>query len=498
MKKRAIGETAATSAPGIAKAPTGIAGLDELTFGGLPAGRPTLVCGGAGCGKTLLAATFLVKGAVEFGEPGVFMTFEENPADLSQNVASLGYDLDRLVATKKIAIDYVHLERSEIEETGEYDLEALFIRLDYAISSVGAKRVVLDTIESLFGGLANAALLRAELRRLFAWLKDKGVTAIVTGERGDGQLTRHGLEEYISDCVILLDHRIDNQLSTRRLRVVKYRGSSHGTNEYPFLIDDHGISVLPVTSAGLDHAVSEERVSSGIGELDAMLGGRGFYRGSSILVSGTAGSGKSSVATHFVHATCRRNERCLYFAFEESPAQIVRNMRSIGFALEEWLERGLLRFSASRPSLFGLEMHLVHMHRAIAEFAPDAVVVDPVSSLIEAGRQGDVRSMLLRLIDYLKGREITALFTNLTQGLVETAITEVGVSSLMDTWLVLLNREASGKYHRQLYLLKSRGMAHSDQVRRFILSDRGVLLEPAHAGKARGEAHPGRPDRARA
>jgi circadian clock protein KaiC len=483
LTARAAAALPETAPSGVAKAPTGIPGLDELTFGGLPAGRPTLVCGGAGCGKTLLAATFLVKGAVDYGEPGVFMTFEENVSDLVKNVASLGYGLESLVAQRKIAIDYVHLERTEIEETGEYDLEGLFIRLGHAIASVGARRVVLDTVETLFGGLSNAAILRAELRRLFKWLKDRGVSAIVTGERGDGQLTRHGLEAYVSDCVILLDHRVENQISTRRLRVVKYRGSAHGTNEYPFLIDDQGISVMPVTSAGLDHPVSDERVSSGIAGLDEMMGGRGLYRGSSVLVSGMAGSGKTSVATHFVDAACLRGERCLFFAFEESPAQIVRNMASIGVGLGQWVERGLLRFSASRPSLFGLEMHLAQMHREIAEFAPRALVIDPISSLMQAGVQSDVHAMLLRLIDYLKAEQITALFTNLTHGMIEMGMTDAGVSSLMDTWLLLLNRETSGEYNRQLYLLKSRGMAHSNQVREFALSGRGLELRPVYIGR---------------
>ncbi len=482
MKASALPVQDAAVAHGIEKAPTGIDGLDELTLGGLPAGRPTLICGGPGCGKTLLAATFLVKGAVEHDEPGVFMAFEENVADLVKNVASLGYDLERLVAQKRIAIDHVRIERSEIEETGEYDLEGLFIRLGYAIDSLGARRVVLDTIETLFSGLSNAAVLRSELRRLFFWLKEKGVTAVITGERGDGQLTRHGLEEYVSDCVILLDHRVHDQISTRRLRVVKYRGSSHGTNEYPFLIDDHGITVMPVTSTGLDHAVTDERVPSGIAALDEMLGGRGYYRGSSVLVSGTAGAGKSSSAAHFADATCRQGERCLYFAFEESPAQIVRNMRSIGIDLEQWVQRGLLRFSAHRPSLFGLEMHLARMHREVVEFAPQAVIVDPISSLMSTGGEGQVQGMLLRLIDHLKADAVTALFTSLTHGNVELAMTDAAVSSLMDTWLLLLNREGSGEFNRQLYLLKSRGMAHSNQLREFALTDRGVELRPAYIG----------------
>ncbi len=472
----------ATAAPALAKAPTGIAGLDELTLGGLPAGRTTLVCGSAGSGKTLLAATFLVHGVARFGEPGVFMSFEESAPDLIANVASLGYDFDRLVAEQQIALDYVHIERSEIEETGDYDLEALFIRMNHAIERVGAKRVVLDTIEALFGGLANEAVLRAELRRLFGWLKQKGVSAIVTCERGDGQLTRHGLEEYVSDCVILLDHRVHEQISTRRLRIVKYRGSAHGTNEYPFLIDQEGISVMPITSADLDHEVSDERVPSGIAGIDEMLGGQGYYRGSSVLVSGMAGAGKSSIAAHFADAACRRGERCLYFAFEESPAQIIRNMRSIGFELGRWVERGLLRFSANRPSLCGLEMHLATMHRQIEQFAPAAAVFDPISSLLGAGPELEVRAVLLRLIDYLKARGVTALFTNLNRGDLEAAQTDTMVSSLMDSWLLLLNREVAGEHNRQLYLLKARGLAHSNQVREFYLSDRGIELRPVYLG----------------
>jgi circadian clock protein KaiC len=474
----------ASVAAALAKVPTGIAGLDTLTRGGLPAGRTTLLCGGPGCGKTLLATSFLVHGAVESGEPGVFMAFEETAAELTTNVASLGYDLGRLIAQRQLAIDYVHVQRSEIEETGEYDLEALFIRLNHAIDSVGARRVVLDTIEALFAGLSDEALLRAELRRLFGWLKDKGVSAIVTAERGDGQLTRHGLEEYVSDCVILLDHRVHDQTSTRRLRIVKYRGSAHGTNEYPFLIDSQGVSVVPITSAELSHEVSDERISSGISDLDQMLGGQGYYRGSSILVSGVAGSGKTSVATHFADAGCRRGERCLYFTFEESPAQLIRNLRSLGFDLARWVERDLLRFSASRPSLYGLEMHLASMYRQIEQFDPAAVVIDPISSLLAIGVQTEVQAMLLRLIDHLKARGCTALFTNLTHGNVETAMTEVGVSSLMDSWLLLLYREMAGECNRQLYLLKSRGMAHSNQVREFLMTERGIELRPPYLGPA--------------
>lgn len=468
---------------GITKAPTGIAGLDELTDGGLPAGRPTLICGSAGCGKTLFATTFLVKGATEYNEPGVFMTFEERPDDIVKNVASLGYNLDKLIADKKIAMDYVRIERSEIEETGDYDLEGLFVRLNYAIDSIGAKRVVLDTIETLFGGLSNQGILRSELRRLFDWLRDKGVTAVITGERGDGALTRHGLEEYVSDCVILLDNRVNDQISTRRLRIVKYRGSAHGTNEYPFLIDKQGISVMPITSVGLNHPASNERVPTGIPDLDQMMEDKGYYRGTSVLVSGMAGAGKSSIAAHFANSVCQRGEKCIYFAFEESQNGIIRNMRSIGLDLQPWVDKGLLKFSAKRPSLFGLEMHLVAMNREIQEFKPAAVVVDPISALVRDDLGGqDVQAMLLRLIDLLKTQGITAVFTNLTHGSIEQAKTDVQVSSLMDTWLLLYHREANGEHNRQLYLLKSRGMSHSNQVREFLITRQGIKLRPAYIG----------------
>ena len=470
------GDAAASTLP---KAPTGIAGLDEITFGGLPRGRPTLVCGAAGCGKTLLAMEFLIFGATRFGEPGVCVTFEESEEELAQNVRSLGFDVETLVAQGMLAFDYVHVDRREIEETGEYDLEGLFVRLALAVESIGAKRVVLDTIEALFGGFTNMALLRSELRRLFRWLKDRDLTVVITAERGDGTLTRQGLEEYVSDCVILLDHRVDEQVSTRRLRVVKYRGTSHGTNEYPFLIDEQGISVLPVTSLGLDHRVSEERVGSGIPRLDAMLGGAGFYRGSSILVSGTAGSGKSTIAAHFAHATCRRGERCVFLAFEESRDQIVRNMRSVGIDLAPHLDRGLLRIEASRPSLYGLEMHLAQIHRLVNEFRPASVIVDPISNL---GDTLDASAMLLRLVDYLKSNGITALFVNLTSGRSALEATDVGVSSLIDTWLVLRDIEAGGERNRGLYVIKSRGMQHSNQIREFVITPQGIDLLPVYAG----------------
>jgi circadian clock protein KaiC len=464
------------------KAATGIPGLDEITDGGLPRGRPTLVCGSAGCGKTLLAMEFLVRGATQFGEPGVFMAFEENAEELTQNVRSLGFHLDELADQNKLLIDHVHVERSEIEETGEYDLEGLFIRLGHAIDTIGARRVVLDTIETLFGGLSNTAILRAELRRLFRWLKDKGVTAVITGERGDGSLTRQGLEEYVSDCVILLDHRVTDQLSTRRLRIVKYRGTTHGTNEYPFLIDEQGISVLPITSLGLQHEVSAERISTGIERLDRMLGGAGLYRGSSILVSGTAGTGKTSLAAHFADANCRRGERCLYFGFEESESQMVRNMRSIGLDLAPWLKEGLLQFHAARPTAHGLEMHLATMHKLVNDFDPASVIVDPISTFLNSGAKFEAQAMVTRLIDFLKARQITALMTSLTRGGDIEEQSEVGISSIIDTWLLLRDIEVGGERNRGMYVIKSRGMGHSNQIREFVLTDHGVELKDVYVG----------------
>jgi len=465
-------------APGesIAKAPTGIAGLDEITGGGLPRGRPTLVCGSAGCGKTMLAAEFLVRGALEFGEPGVFMTFEESAAELTDNMRSLGFDLDALAQHGQLRVDYVRVERSEIEETGDYDLEGLFIRLGHAIDSIGAKRVVLDTIEALFAGIPNHAVLRAELRRLFRWLKDRGMTAIITGERGEHALTRYGLEEYVADCVILLDHRIVDEISTRRLRIVKYRGSAHGTNEYPFLISERGVSVLPITSLRLNHAASNERVPTGIAGLDEMLGGRGYFRGSSVLVTGSPGTGKSSVAASFVDVACRRGERALYFAYEESEAQLVRNMASIGIDLARWQKKGLLTIQAARPSLLGLEQHLSMVHDLVLEHRPSVVVIDPVNNLASTGNNA-LKPMLTRMIDYLKTQGATALFTSLTaEGEEFAAESEAGVSSLTDTWIVLSNQAYNGERTRMLQVLKSRGMPHSNQLREFVFGDHGIAL----------------------
>jgi circadian clock protein KaiC len=458
------------------KVPTGIPGLDDVTGGGLPKGRPTLVCGAAGSGKTVLATEFLVRGATEFGEPGVLMTFEESLEDLTADVASLGFDLPTLVARKQIVVDHVRLDRHEIEETGEFDLGGLFLRLDYAIKSIRAKRVVLDTIESLFAGLSNVRILRMELSRLFRWLKDKGVTAVITGERGEGTLTRNGLEEYVSDAVILLDQRVNEQVSTRHLRIVKYRGSKHGTNEYPFLIGESGLSVLPITSLGLQHEAPVDRISTGIAALDGMLGSKGFYRGSSILVSGNAGSGKSSLAAHFTDAACRRGERCLYFLFEESPSQYIRNMRSIGLDFGQWVKSGRLTFHAARPALLGLEQHLVSMHHEIERTKPSAVVVDPINELMSIGTAANVKATLLRLIDFLKVEHVTALFTSLTGGEAHEQTTDVGISSLMDTWILLRTMEDGGRRHRGLYVLKARGMAHSNEIAGYSITDTGFRL----------------------
>jgi circadian clock protein KaiC len=458
------------------KVPTGIQGLDELTLGGLPKGRPTLICGSTGCGKTLFGMMFLLNGIQRFDEPGVFMSFEETANELGENVESLGYDLRALIAKKKLIIDNVRIDRSEIEETGEYDLEAIFIRLGHAIDTIGAKRVVLDTIEVLFGSLKDHAILRSELRRLFTWLKTKGVTAIITAERGDGELSRSGLEEYVSDCVILLDHRVNDQVSTRRLRIVKYRGSAHGTNEYPFLIDANEISVAPLSAAGLDYPVSEERISTGVAKLDEMFGGKGYFRGSSILISGAAGTGKSSLAAQFALSRCKAGERVLYLAFEESPEQIVRNMRSIGVDLGAPRDKGLLVIQSARPTLFGLELHLATMHKKIVELNPSAVILDPISNFGSTGTQSDATSMLVRLVDIVKAKRITAMFVNLATLDASFETTETGLSSIADTWIVLRNIDLGNERKRVVSVLKSRGMHHSNQIREFLLSSHGIEL----------------------
>lgn len=469
---------------GISKSLTGISGFDDLTLGGLPTGRPTLVCGSAGCGKTLFASTFLIHGARDFDEPGVFVTFEERPVDIANNVASLGFDVDQLMADGKIAMEHIEVDPSELAEIGDFDLEGIFLRLELAIDAIGAKRVVLDTIESLFSAFENQAVLRAEIRRLFDWLKDKGMTTVITAERGDGTLTRQGLEEYVSDCVILLDHRVQNQVSTRRMRIVKYRGTAHGTNEYPFIIDRDGFSVLPVSSLGLNHQAPAERIASGVPDLDAMLEGGGFHRGSSILVSGVAGSGKSSLAASFAKAAADRGERAVYFSFEESRDQIVRNMKSIGINLAPGIKKKLLHFVSARPTFYSLEMHLAIMLREVIRFDPQVVVLDPISAFMESGDRVEVQAMLLRMVDFLKSRGTTAVFTHLMHSQDGNVATDAGLSSLMDGWILMLNREASGEFNRELYLLKARGTAHSNQVREFVMDAKGIHLLPPYLGES--------------
>ncbi len=465
------------------KLPTGIQGFDEITMGGLPEGRISLITGGPGSGKTLFSAEFVVHGAMDYGEPGLFVTFEETVEELEKNVITLGFDLHDLANHRKIVLDHIPIERSEIQETGDYDLEGLFVRLGYLIDSIGAKRVVLDTLESLFSGFSNEMILRSELRRLFRWLKVKGVTTIVTAEKGAGTLTRHGLEEYVSDCVITLDHLIHDNIATRRLRVVKYRGSQHGTNEYPFMIGDEGISVLPITSLGLKYEVSTERISTGLSKLDDMLGGKGLHKGSSVLVSGTAGTGKSSFVANFAESVAARGDRCLYLAFEESENQIVRNMSSIGLDLNKWIKRGLLQFHNVRPTLYGLEMHLVKIHDLVIRAKPQAVIFDPISNLVSVGTSTEVKSMLTRLIDYLKMMNITTYFTNLIVSAELLEATEVGVSSLMDTWIVLRAAEFGGECNRQVHIVKSRGMSHSNQLREFQITDNGIHLLDVYKGR---------------
>ena len=467
----------------IQKAPTGIRGLDEISLGGLPRGRTTIICGGPGCGKTMLGIEFLVRGALEYDEPGVLMAFEETPEDIAKNVASLGFDIQDLADRKKLFLDYISVEPSEIAETGDYDLEGLFIRLDNAVETVGAKRVMFDTLEALFSSFSNETILRSEFRRLFRWLKERDLTAVITAEKGETTLTRYGLEEYVSDCVIALDHRVKDQISARRMRIVKYRGTKHGADEYPFLIDEQGMSILPLTSLQLEHKVSDERVSSGVQDLDQMLEGKGYYRGSSVLVSGTAGSGKTTLAASFAEATCRRGERCLYIGFEESADQITRNMKSVGIDLEPWIEKGLLFHDAWRPTQFGLEMHLLRIHKLVEKFQPAAVVIDPITNLVSVGSgEKEVESMLMRLLDFLKGRMITCVFVSLTGGGAALEKTEVGVSSLTDTWILLRDIELNGERNRCLYILKSRGMAHSNQLREFTMSNQGLKLIPAYVG----------------
>lgn len=470
------------AAAGIAKCPTGIRGLDDLTLGGIPRGRSTLVCGGAGSGKTLLATEFIIRGARDFHEPGVILSFDETAQELTENLASLNFDLTSLLRRKQVSIDHVQIDRTEINSTGGYNLDGLFIRLGYAIDTIGAKRVMIDGVDSLFAGFPDENRVRTELHRLFEWLKKKRVTALITGEQGDRPLTRHGLEEYISDCVIFLDHRVINQVSTRRLRIVKYRGSVHGTNEYPAMIDADGISVLPISSLGLNYSVSNKRVSTGIPRLDTMLGGKGFYRGSSILISGTSGTGKTSLAAILARSICQQGERCLYLPMEESPSQLTRNMASIGVDLASPTSAGLLRLHSIRPTLYGLEGHLLNLHRLVTEFHPSVLVIDPISNLAAIGNTLEIKAMFTRLTDFLKHQGVTIVFTSLTGSDAPMESSAVGISSLIDSWILLRMVQTASERNRLLYVLKSRGMAHSNQIREFNLTDRGIELLDVYAG----------------
>jgi circadian clock protein KaiC len=475
-------ETQSNAHEGLNKCRTGIKGFDEITRGGLPQGRPTLVCGSAGSGKTLFAMEFLVNGAIQFQEPGVFITFEESEIELVKNVASFGWNLNGLCEHKKLFLDHVFIERSEIEETGKFNLDGLFIRIEAAMNAVCAKRIAIDSIESLFSGFTEEALLRSEIRRLFRWLKEKGLTAVITGEKGEKSFTRHGLEEYISDCVVFLDNRMIDQVATRRLRVIKYRGTAHGTNEYPFLLTEEGFSVFPITALEMNYAVSTDRVSSGIARLDAMLGGLGYYKGSSILVSGTAGTGKSSLGASFVAAACRRGERALYFSFEEAADQIIRNMNSIGIDLKTPLNKGLLTFYAVRATTFGLETHLAMMLNLLEEIQPAVIVIDPISNMNSVAEMKEVKEMLTRIIDYMKMKGITALFTDLSHFGSSLETTETAISSLMDTWILLRDIELNGERNRGLYVLKSRGMGHSNQIRELLITKEGLRLNDVYVG----------------
>jgi len=470
--------------PGVSdKCPTGIKGFDQIAEGGLPRNRATLVCGGAGSGKTIWGIDFLVKGATLYGEPGVFMSFEETKEELYQDVASLNMDLPALVSRKKIRLEHVVLERRDIQES-DFNLEGILIRLEIAIDAIGAKRVVLDSVESLFGGITDSGVLRMEIKRLFRWLKEKKVTAVITGEPGQGSYSRHGLEEYISDCLIFLDNRVSEQVSIRRVRIVKYRGSNHGTNEYPFIIDRNGLSVIPITSAALDRPGTDKRVSTGIPSLDKLFGGKaptGYTRGSSILASGTAGTGKTSIATAFAIARCRAGERCLFLSYEESPGQLIQNMSSIGFNLKPFVRNGLLKIVSTRPSLFGLEKHLLDLYTVIAEFKPQSVVIDPLTSLLAEGNPREIESMVTRMVDLLKSRGITAFFTSLVSSAAQNHTSgEIGVSSLIDTWVVVREIEGEGgkKRIRGLYIVKSRGMSHSSDIHRLVMKDKGLTLVP--------------------
>jgi circadian clock protein KaiC len=484
LKQSLISKVKRTTAPAskIQKSLTGIQGFDDITGGGLPRYRPTILLGNTGSGKTIMAMEFLINGITMHNEPGVFMAFEEDPEELAVNVSSLGYDLNKHVSENNLYVEHVEISPVENFETGKYDLEGLFVRIAHAIDKVKAKRIVLDSLDSLFSGLDHQTL-RSEFKRLFAWLKKKKVTAIITAEMGDTFITRQGMEEYVADCVVVLDNRVTNQIATRRLRIVKYRGTFHGNNEYPFLIDKKGMTVFPLLIEVRQQKISSKRISSGIGQLDEMLDNKGFYVGSSILISGTAGTGKTSIATMFAYSVCKTKEPCLFCAFEEAPNQIMRNMRSIGIGLERLVKSGMLSFYYARPTLQNLELHFIAIKKMIKEIKPSVVILDPITNLMTEGPNSDIRSMLTRFVDYLKTEQITVLFTAaITVGSIERNPSDEGISSMVDTWMMVQDIELDGERKRSLCVMKARGMAHSTDVRRFVISNKGISL-PAIAGR---------------
>ena len=475
--KKNIAETE-LSITKLPKSLTGIQGLDDITYGGIPQNRPTLLVGSIGTGKTIFAMEYIINGITMFNEPGVFMTFEEQTDELQINVTSMGYNLSKLIADNKIYLEHLHIDHREIQATGKYDIEGLFIRIEMAIEKVKAKRIVLDALDTLFIGL-DSQILRSEIKRLFFWLKEKKVTAIITSEVGDIFLTRLGFEEVVADCVIELNNRLNNQISTRRLRIVKYRGSYHSTNEYPFMIDHKGITIFPIISEAPQIIVSNERISSGIKQIDEMLDGRGFYVGSSILVSGSAGTGKSSIAASFIKDVCEKKGTALYCAFEEAPNQIKRNMASIGIFLEPYEKSGNLHFYYSRPTLQTLELHFIAIKKLIKQINPSVVILDPITNLMIENINSDIRTMLTRFVDYLKMEQITVLLTaTLTVSSLELIQSNEGISSMVDTCIMIQEKNIIDSRRRTLYIMKSRGICNSKKEVEFIITSEGISIAP--------------------
>ncbi|WP_240236172.1 circadian clock protein KaiC [Nocardioides sp. CFH 31398] len=462
------------------KAATGIEGFDDITFGGLPRARATIVTGAAGSGKSMFGVEFLAQGARAYGEPGVLLSFEETADELVANAASIGVDLRAMADEGTLVVDSAAGDLDDLVQSGAFDLEGLLLRLAAAIDAVGARRVVLDTVETLFSTLPDETTVRREFARLLRWLKERDLTVVVTAERGQqGRLTRHGIEEYVSDCVVVLDHRVEDEVATRRMRVAKYRGSPHGTNEFPFLISGRGLVVMPLHHDELTE-VSEERVSLGIPELDTMVGG-GVFRGSTIMISGSAGTGKTSIAACAADAACRRGEKALFLSFEEPSGQVVRNMRSIGLDLQHWIDKGLLVVQHMRPAITGLEAHLASLHMILDEHPAEVVVLDAVASLSRGVASYASASAVARDIAMLRLRGATTVLTALA-GTHDDPHTDVSASSLVDAWLLVRNVENDGERNRLLMTIKNRGSFHSNQVREFLLTDDGPRLVDVFVG----------------